>query len=99
MRQFRCAREDGRKEVKTGLLWIAVLLSIVAGSSGEEPTLVIENARVIVGDGMVMDGATVVIAGDRIQSVSTKNPELKAGKRIDARGRTLMPGLIDTHAP
>jgi imidazolonepropionase-like amidohydrolase/predicted enzyme related to lactoylglutathione lyase len=58
---------------------------------------VIENARVIVGDGTVKDAVTVVIAGDRIQSVSTDNPQLKAVKRIDARGRTLMPGLIDTH--
>ena len=97
MRQVRFAEEDSRKVVKTGLVWIAVLLSIVPASYGGEPTLVIENAYVIVGDGVVMDGATVVITGDRIQSVSTKNPELKAVKRIDARGRTLMPGLIDTH--
>jgi len=97
MKRIRFAGEDNRKEVKTGLLWIAVLLSIVAGSYGEEPTLVIENAHVIVGNGVVKDVATVVIAGDRIQSVSTENPQLKAVKRIDARGRTLMPGLIDTH--
>ena len=97
MRQFRFAEEDSRKVVKTGFVWIAVLLSIVPASYGGEPTLVIENAYVIVGDGVVMDGATVVITGDRVQTVSTKNPELKAVKRIDARGRTLMPGLIDTH--
>jgi imidazolonepropionase-like amidohydrolase/predicted enzyme related to lactoylglutathione lyase len=97
MRQSRCAREDNRKRVKTGFPWIAVLLFVAAGSYGHEPTLVIENARVIVGNGVVMDAATVVIAGDRIQSVSTENPQLAAVKRIDARGRTLMPGLIDTH--
>jgi len=76
---------------------MAVLLSIVQGSYAGEPTLVIENARVIVGNGAVVDGATVVIAQDRIQSVSTANPQLKAVRTIDARGRTLMPGLIDTH--
>ena len=97
MKQFRFAGEDSRKEVKAGPLWIAVLLSIVAGSYGEEPTLVIENAHVIVGNGVVMDDATVVLAGDRIQSVSTENPQRKTVKRINARGRTLMPGLIDTH--
>ena len=97
MKHFRFTREDNRKQVATGFLWIAVLLSIVAGSHGQEPTLVIENSRVIVGTGVVKDVATVVIAGDRIQSVLTKSPHLKAVKRIDARGRTLMPGLIDTH--
>jgi imidazolonepropionase-like amidohydrolase/predicted enzyme related to lactoylglutathione lyase len=97
MKQFRLTREYKRKEVKNGILWITILLSIVAGSHGEEPTLMIENAHVIVGNGVVKDAATVVIASDRIQSVSTNNPQLKAIRRIDARGRTLMPGLIDTH--
>jgi imidazolonepropionase-like amidohydrolase/predicted enzyme related to lactoylglutathione lyase len=97
MKHLRFTREYKRKEVKIGLLFTAVLLSIVAGSNGQEPTLVIENARVIVGDGTVKDAATVVIAGDRIRSVSTNNPQLKTVKIIDARGRTLMPGLIDTH--
>lgn len=97
MKPLRSTREDSRKGFRTDFLWIAVLLSMVAGSYGEEPTLVIENAHVIVGNGVVMDATTVVIAGDRIQSVSTENPQLAAVKRIDARGRTLMPGLIDTH--
>jgi imidazolonepropionase-like amidohydrolase/predicted enzyme related to lactoylglutathione lyase len=88
---------DSRERIRTLVVGVAALLSIGAGSHGEEPTLVIENARIIVGNGVVRDAATVVVAGDRIQSVSTENPQLKAVKRIDARGRTLMPGLIDTH--
>jgi imidazolonepropionase-like amidohydrolase/predicted enzyme related to lactoylglutathione lyase len=97
MSRFRRAREDSQDEVTAGLLSVALLLFVVAGSYGAEPTLVIENAHVIVGNGVVMDAATVVIAADRIQSVSTENPQPAAVKRIDARGRTLMPGLIDTH--
>ena len=88
---------DNRRRIRTLVVSAAVLLCIGAGSYGEQPTLVIENARVIVGDGVVKDNATVVVAGDRIQSVSTESPQLKAVKRIDAHGRTLMPGLIDTH--
>jgi imidazolonepropionase-like amidohydrolase/predicted enzyme related to lactoylglutathione lyase len=97
MKKFLFARKDNLNKVKTGLLRVVVLLSIVAGSYGEEPTLVIENAHVIVGNGIVKDSATVVIAADRIQNISTEKLELKAVKRIDAHGRTLMPGLIDTH--
>jgi imidazolonepropionase-like amidohydrolase/predicted enzyme related to lactoylglutathione lyase len=97
MKRFRRSREGRREEAGTGLLSIAVSLLIVAESCGGEPTLVIENAHVIVGSGAVMDGATVVIARDRIQSVSTEKSPLDTVKRIDAHGRTLMPGLIDTH--
>jgi len=84
MKKFLFTRKDNLNKVKNGLLRVVVLLSIVAGSYGEEPTLVIENAHVIVGNGVVKDAATVVIAADRIQNVSTENPELKNVKKIDA---------------
>ena len=54
-------------------------------------------SRVIVGNGEVIEDATVVVAGERIQRVSRADPAIVATQRIDARGRTLMPGLIDTH--
>ena len=97
MTSLQFAGQFNRKLIPTILLWSVVLVSTVTGSNREEATLVIENARVIVGDGTVKDAATVVIAGDRIQSVSTDDSKFKAVKRIDAGGRTLMPGLIDTH--
>jgi|GEM_PF-251863 len=97
MKRFPGTGEIGREEVRIGLLWIALSLSLIVESYAEETTLLIENARVIVGDGAVIDGATVVIVGDRIQSVATAPLQLKTVKRVDARGMTLMPGLIDTH--
>jgi imidazolonepropionase-like amidohydrolase len=97
MNGLRWAGSDNREKVKTGLLCIAVSLSTVSGSYGDEPTLVIENAHVVVGDGVVRDAATVAIAGERIASVSAETPQVQAAKKVDARGMTLMPGLIDTH--
>ena len=97
MKQIRLTRNYQHNRIKIGLVWIVAIFFIVMCSHGQEPTLVIENARVIVGDGTVKDVATVVIAADRILSVSTDDSQFKAVKRIDARGRTLMPGLIDTH--
>jgi len=97
MKPYRWAGQETRKAFQSSSLWTAVLLFIAAGTYGQAPTLVIENARVIVGNGAVKDAATVVIAGNRIQQVSTEAPPLTGVKRIDARGRTLMPGLIDTH--
>jgi imidazolonepropionase-like amidohydrolase/predicted enzyme related to lactoylglutathione lyase len=91
------ARKDNSSEATTGWLWVVVLLSVVAASYGQDATLVIDNARVIVGDGTVKGAGTVVIATDRIASVSAERPQLEGVKRIDARGKTVMPGLIDTH--
>lgn len=65
-------------------------------NAGETP-LVIENVRVIVGDVRVRQAACVVVHGDRIERVVEAMPEGMVGKRIDGRGKTLMPGLIDTH--
>ena len=90
-------RSMAQETVKTSLLWPVVLLSVAAESYGREVTLLIENARVIVGDGAVRDVAAVVIAGERIASVSAQNPRLQGIRKIDARTMTLMPGFIDTH--
>lgn len=57
----------------------------------------VENGRVVLGDGRVLDAASVVVAGDRIVSVTTEPIEASGIRRIDATGRTVLPGLIDTH--
>jgi imidazolonepropionase-like amidohydrolase len=60
--------------------------------------LVITNARVVDGKGGVLERGTVVVRDGRIASVSAAAPATPAGaQRIDAQGRTLMPGFIDAH--
>jgi enamidase len=76
------------------LLLMALLAS---AADGQEPTLVIENGRVIVGSGTVLERATVVIAGERILSVTEDQVDAPAARRIDAAGLTVLPGLIDAH--
>ena len=74
---------------------ISILLSCVADA---QSPLVIDNARVIVGDGRTIADATIVIQDKRIASLSVGGQNVADGaKRIDARGMTVMPGLIDTH--
>ena len=43
------------------------------------------------------EGVEVLIEGDRIKEVSDRSIEARAATRVDLRGRTLMPGLIDAH--
>jgi imidazolonepropionase-like amidohydrolase len=59
--------------------------------------LVITNARVIVGNGTVINQGTVVVRGGRIAGVSTGGAASGAGQTIDGRGLTAVPGFIDAH--
>ena len=59
--------------------------------------LVITNARIIDGNGGVIPQGTVVIRNGRIASVSAGATAAPGLMPIDARGMTVMPGLIDAH--
>lgn len=62
------------------------------------PPIVLENATLL--DGTVnelRDGHHVVIEDDRIREVSDTPVTLQDAQRMDLRGKTLMPGLIDAH--
>jgi 5-methylthioadenosine/S-adenosylhomocysteine deaminase len=72
-------------------------------------TIVIENGLVIPapGDGMLLEGAPVVIQGNRIAAVGAEGPlgSPQAGPdggarvtRIDASGCAVLPGLVSCHA-
>ena len=60
---------------------------------------VIRNVRVVDGRGLTLPRATVLIKGDRIAAVDDAR-QLAAPRgaiRIDGRGLTLLPGLMDCH--
>lgn len=57
------------------------------------PTIIVD-VRVEVGDGRVLEHATVVVDGGRIRSVGSA-PVAGDGETIDGRGKVLTPGLIE----
>jgi imidazolonepropionase-like amidohydrolase len=59
--------------------------------------LTITNARIIGPNGTVIDRGSIVVRGGKIASVSASAPSSPAGKTIDAKGMTAMPGFIDAH--
>jgi len=59
--------------------------------------LVIINARIIVGNGTVIENGSIAVRGGRITSVSIGPAASSAGPTLDARGLTAMPGFIDAH--
>src|SRR6266571_3113178 len=59
--------------------------------------LVITNARIIVGNGNVIDQGSIVIRGGRIVSVAAGRADATGVQTIDARSMSAMPGFIDSH--
>ena len=57
----------------------------------------ITNARIVTGTGQVIDRGSIVVDDGRIASIGTGDVAAAAATRLDARGMTVMPGLIDTH--
>lgn len=72
-------------------------LPVSFAASEPDPSLVVENARVFVGDGTVLANGSIAVAGDRVVTVAEGPIDAPGAHRIDAAGGTVMPGLIDTH--
>ena len=61
-------------------------------------TIAFTNARVITMRGdEVLDNATVVLRGNRIESVGTNVPVPAGAHVIDGTGKTIVPGFVDVH--
>ena len=60
--------------------------------------LVINNARILDGTGNVIERGSVVVRDGRVTAVGANASGAAANAvRIDAGGRTVMPGFIDAH--
>jgi imidazolonepropionase-like amidohydrolase/SAM-dependent methyltransferase len=78
----------------------AVPLVAIAGQDAPEPTvLVIQDGTLIDGlGGSPLEHASVFIDGDQIVRVAQGDVGIPPGARVvDARGLTILPGLIDAH--
>ena len=74
---------------------LALALLAVSAASWAQSTIAIKGARIIPGDGPVLERGTVVIRGDRVLAVG---PDVEIGadaQVIDGAGLTVYPGLID----
>jgi imidazolonepropionase-like amidohydrolase len=76
------------------LIALTFLLTVPADAGAQD--LAIVNARILDGKGGVIERGAVVVRGGKIVSVGS-GAAPSGVQRIDAQGRTVMPGFIDAH--
>ena len=76
---------------------MAFLWSLAAERHLSAQDLAITNARIIVGNGTVIERGSIVVRGGRFVSVSAGSTSIPGVQTIDAHGMTAMPGFIDAH--
>ena len=80
----------------------AALFAAEHAQQGSKVDLVLHNGRIVTVDEQFSIAEAMAIAGNRIMAVGDNAQVLKladsATKRIDLAGRTVLPGLIDSHA-
>jgi imidazolonepropionase-like amidohydrolase len=95
-------RENFMKEIPmrlTTLLVLAVLFLAGCATAPSGPLIAYEGARLIVGDGRVLENATLLVNGDKV-AVAAASSDVRVptnAKRVSLTGKTVMPMIIDTH--
>ncbi|MEO8099512.1 MAG: amidohydrolase family protein [Acidobacteriota bacterium] len=79
------------------LFVITACLVLGAAASLSAQDLTITNARIVAGNGTVIERGSIVVRAGKISSVQAGAPSAAAGATIDAKGMSVMPGFIDAH--
>jgi hypothetical protein len=73
---------------------VGAILALSAGSASAQ-NAAITNARIIVGNGPVIENGTIIVRGGKIESVAAGRAASTRGLTvIDAKGMTAMPGCL-----
>ncbi|HXG50222.1 MAG TPA: amidohydrolase family protein [candidate division Zixibacteria bacterium] len=90
---------DRANPIPVAFMLVVAFLAGCAVPVADEPVTAYEGARVIVGDGRVIENATLLVEGTRLARVG-RPPEVRVpagAKRVSLAGKTVMPMIIDTH--
>ena len=78
------------------LMYGSVTMAQPAASDARSPSVVLRTSQLIDGIGNISRNVDIVVENGRIARIQPSAGALPAGG-IDLRGRTVLPGLIDTH--
>ena len=81
------------------LLVVTAVLGLVTSHAvpSAAQDLAITNARIIVGNGQVINSGTIIVRGGKIVSASAGAAGTQGLRVIDAKGMSAVPGFIDAH--
>jgi imidazolonepropionase-like amidohydrolase len=84
---------------RLSLLAFAAFASTTALATPSGTTVIANGTAIDPGTGKVIPNAALIIEGDRIKSIVQNSTEIpkKGDSVIDARGKFILPGYIDTH--
>jgi imidazolonepropionase-like amidohydrolase len=74
-----------------------VLFALCFAASAAAQDVAITNARIVVGNGQVINSGTIVVRGGKIVSASAGAAATQGLRVIDAKGMSAVPGFIDAH--
>ncbi|MFN2445198.1 MAG: amidohydrolase family protein [Vicinamibacterales bacterium] len=78
--------------------WLCLLSLLVPASLAIAQTTALVGARVFDGTGRVIERATILLKGDRVEAVGPATlPVPEGAMRVDLSGRTILPGLVNAH--
>src|SRR6185437_6588354 len=84
------------RRVNSAAVAASIAVAILGGSAKADVTA-FEGVRLIVGDGRVIENATLVIDGNKITQAGQGVSVPAGATRVDLNGKTVMPAIIDTH--
>jgi imidazolonepropionase-like amidohydrolase len=76
---------------------LGVFLYCLTARMAAAQDVAITNARIVVGNGTVLNSGAIVVRAGKIVSVASAAPNVAGLKVIDAKGMTAMAGFIDAH--
>ena len=80
-------------------LFVAAAVAVVTMVAPASAQTLFEGARLITGDGGVIESSAFIVTGNQVSQVGRKG-EVRlpsGGTRVDLTGKTVMPALIDAH--
>ena len=81
----------------TGILVFLLIKFLTRPKKNKKDEYIINDVHVIVGDGTEQEHQNVYIKNGLIEEISAQPIQKKNVQMIDGSGKTLMPGLIDSH--
>jgi imidazolonepropionase-like amidohydrolase len=88
---------DRMKAAAVAAIAIVGFLTGCGPVASDRPVTAYEGARLIVGDGRVIESGTLVVDGAKIVQAGSGVQVPSGAKRVSLAGKTVMPMIIDTH--